>query len=232
MPIAFLSLDRTRPRCRDWGDAGCTRTLIPALVAVLFSGVLFLMRGAGWYCIPVQLSLTPETARPSAFDECNGMRLLIEYVRGRLAQAPRDLMPQVGGRIYERARDVAKLTQTKVFIRKGEVFFLNGALIRAHDSVNIEVMISDIFLMPSQIVSEDGLVSPLHKAYYFIQQMLVEPQCKGRWQNSFYSCLIDVPSNLQEKIQKAEQSGALQKALGIIRQEIKSYKPAELADGQ
>lgn len=116
---------------------------------------------------------------------------------------------------------MAKLTQTRAFIRKGEIFFLNGALIRAHNSVDIEIMISDTFLMPSQIVSEDGLVSPLHKAYYFIQQMLVEPQSKDRWQNSLYSCLVHVPSDLQEKIQEAEQSGNLQKALGIIRQEIK-----------
>lgn len=149
------------------------------------------------------------------------MRLLIEHVRGRLAQAPRDLTPQVRGRIYERARDVAKLTQTRAFIRKGEIFFLNGALIRAHNPVNIEVMISDTFLMPSQIVSEDGLTSPLHRAYYFIQQMLVEPRLKDRWQNSLYSCLVDVSPGFRERLQEAEQSGNLQNALGIIRHEIK-----------
>ncbi|WP_152276459.1 flagellar biosynthesis repressor FlbT [Methylorubrum populi] len=116
---------------------------------------------------------------------------------------------------------MAKSSQTRVFIRKGEIFFLNGALIRAHDSVNIEVMISDTFLMPSQIVSEDGLVSPLHKAYYFIQQILIEPGFKDRWRNSLYACLVNVQSDLREKVQEAEQAGNLQKALGIIRQELK-----------
>ncbi|GAA0269594.1 flagellar biosynthesis repressor FlbT [Methylorubrum aminovorans] len=119
---------------------------------------------------------------------------------------------------------MAKANQTRVFIRKGEIFFLNDALIRAHDSVNIEIMISDTFLMPSQIVSEGSLVSPLHKAYYFVQQMLIEPVFKDRWQNSLYACLVDVPLDLREKVQEAEQAGNLQKALGTIRQEVKNLR--------
>ncbi|AWI88354.1 flagellar biosynthesis repressor FlbT [Methylobacterium sp. DM1] len=128
---------------------------------------------------------------------------------------------------------MAKLNQTRAFIRKGEIFFLNGALMRAHDSVNIEVMISDTFLMPSQIVLEDGLVSPLHKAYCFIKQMLIEPGFKGRWRNSLYVCLVNAPSDLREKVQEDEQAENLQKVLGTLRQEIKKIREStELADGQ
>lgn len=117
---------------------------------------------------------------------------------------------------------MAKSNQTKVFIRKGEVFFLNGALIRAHDSVNVEIMISDTFLLPSQIVSEDNAVSHLQKAYYFIQQMLIEPNFRNQWQNRLDASLAGLLPEIKSLIQEAVMANELQRSLGIIRQEIKN----------
>lgn len=45
MPIAIPSPDRMRPRGRDGGDAGCTRTFAPAGVAALGSALA--SKGAG-----------------------------------------------------------------------------------------------------------------------------------------------------------------------------------------
>ncbi|GEL44583.1 hypothetical protein MEX01_51740 [Methylorubrum extorquens] len=98
---------------------------------------------------------------------------------------------------------------------------MNGALIRAHDSVNLEIMISDTFLLPSQIVSEDSSMSYLQKAYYFAQQMLIEPQLRDEWRNKLDASLLRLSTDLEKRIQEATQVGDLQKVLGIIRQELK-----------
>ncbi|ACK86455.1 flagellar biosynthesis repressor FlbT [Methylorubrum extorquens] len=116
---------------------------------------------------------------------------------------------------------MSKSNHTKAFIRKGEVFFLNGALIRAHDSVNVEIMISDTFLLPSQIVSEDTAVSHLKKAYYFIQQMLIEPGFRNQWQNRLDDSLTSLPTETKNIIQEAVKANELQKLLSMIRHETK-----------
>ena len=116
---------------------------------------------------------------------------------------------------------MAKTSQTKAFIRKGEVFFLNGALIRAQDSFGMELMLADTFLLPSQIVSEETAVSHLQKAYYFAQQMMIEPSRKGDWQNRLESCVVELPSDTQKKIWRACQENDLQKVLATIRSELK-----------
>jgi flagellar biosynthesis regulator FlbT len=116
---------------------------------------------------------------------------------------------------------MAKTSQTKAFIRKGEVFFLNGALIRAHDSFSMEIMLADTFLLPSQIVSEETAKSHLQKAYYYAQQMMIEPSRKADWQNRLESSVVKLPSSSQKKIWRACQEDNLQKILTVIRSELK-----------
>ena len=116
---------------------------------------------------------------------------------------------------------MAKTSQNKVFIRKGEVFFLNGALIRAHESFNMEIMLADTFLLPSQIVSEETATSDLQKAYYYAQQMMIEPSQKGDWQNRLEGCVVELPSATQKKIWRACQENDMQKVLATIRSELK-----------
>jgi flagellar biosynthesis regulator FlbT len=116
---------------------------------------------------------------------------------------------------------MAKTSQTKAFIRKGEVFFLNGALIRAQDSFSMEIMLADTFLLPSQIVSEETATSDLQKAYYYAQQMMIEPRRKDDWQNRLEGCVVKLPSATQKKIWRACQERNLQKVLTTIRSELK-----------
>lgn len=116
---------------------------------------------------------------------------------------------------------MAKTSQTKAFIRKGEIFFLNGALIRAQDSFSMEIMLADTFLLPSQIVSEDTAKSHLQKVYYYAQQMMIAPNQKGDWQKCLDDCMTNLPSATQKKIVKSLQENSLQKTLGIIRSELK-----------
>lgn len=116
---------------------------------------------------------------------------------------------------------MAKTNQTKAFIRKGEVFFLNGALIRAQDSFNMEIMLADTFLLPSQIVSEDTAISHLQKAYYYAQQMMIAPDQKEKWRKCFDDCMVNLLPVTQKKIWRSLQENSLQKSLGIIRAELK-----------
>jgi len=116
---------------------------------------------------------------------------------------------------------MAKTNQSNVFIRKGEVFFLNGALIKAHDSFGMEIMASDTFLLPSQIVSEATSKSNLQKAYYYAQQMMIEPEKKDIWQKSLDNCIASLPSNTQKKIWRACKENDMQKAICTIRVELK-----------
>ena len=153
-------------------------------------------------------------------DQSRGLGDVI--ANGRLAQAPWDLTPRISDRIYGRVGNMAKPNQNKVFIGKGEVFFLNGALIRAHDAFNMELMLSDTFLLPSQIVSESTSKSPLQKAYYYAQQMMIEPAQKDGWQKRLDGCLVDLSSDVQKKVWRAMQEGRLQKVLAIIRAELKN----------
>jgi flagellar protein FlbT len=123
---------------------------------------------------------------------------------------------------------MAKTSQTKAFIRKGEVFFLNGALIRAQDSFGMEIMIADTFLLPSQIVSEETAKSHLQKAYYYAQQMMIEPSRKVNWQSRLEGSVVELPSATQKKIWRAHQENVIQNILVIIRAELK--KEAALLD--
>jgi len=116
---------------------------------------------------------------------------------------------------------MAKTSQTKAFIRKGEVFFLNGALIRAQDSFNMEIMLADTFLLPSQIVSAETAKSHLQKAYYYAQQMMIEPSLKDDWQSCLEDCVVKLPSATQKKIWRACQENNLQKVITTIRSELK-----------
>ncbi len=47
----------------------------------------------------------------------------------------------------------ADTTPTRIVLKKGGTFFLNGALIRAHDAFGAEIHLAEALLLPSQILS-------------------------------------------------------------------------------
>lgn len=85
----------------------------------------------------------------------------------------------------------------------------------------MEIMLADTFLLPSQIVSEETAKSHLQKAYYYAQQMMIEPSRKGDWQNRLDGCVVKLSSAVQKQIWRACQEDNFQKVLTTIRSEIK-----------
>lgn len=119
-----------------------------------------------------------------------------------------------------------KPSTRSITLKKGEKFFLNGALMRVDGPVKIEICTADSMLLPYQILEEKDASVPLHKIYYSIQQALIEEGNKNKWISKAYS-LLGAPEfandrlSLEEVIMDAEK-GDLIKALRQLRNIIKS----------
>ncbi|ACA19464.1 flagellar biosynthesis repressor FlbT [Methylobacterium sp. 4-46] len=79
---------------------------------------------------------------------------------------------------------------TRAFIKKGARFFLNGALMRASDSVTLDIHAVDVLLMPSHLIEADEVRTPLQRLYYLVQQMLIEPGRMAEWQEAYRALLV------------------------------------------
>ncbi|MFE1601514.1 flagellar biosynthesis repressor FlbT [Methylobacterium sp. ID0610] len=77
----------------------------------------------------------------------------------------------------------------RAFIKKGARFFLNGALMRASDSVTLDIHAVDVLLMPSHLIDAEEVHTPLQQLYYCVQQMLIAPERKAEWQEGLRSCV-------------------------------------------
>ncbi|ACL60365.1 flagellar biosynthesis repressor FlbT [Methylobacterium nodulans] len=80
-------------------------------------------------------------------------------------------------------------TPMRAFIKKGARFFLKGALMRASDSVTLDIQAVDVLLMPSHLIEAEEVRTPLQQLYYFVQQMLIAPERKAEWQEGLRACL-------------------------------------------
>jgi flagellar protein FlbT len=72
----------------------------------------------------------------------------------------------------------------RAFIKRGARFFLNGALMRASDSVTVEIHAADVLLMPSHLIEPEAVRTPLEQLYYCVQQMLIEPERRSYWHDA------------------------------------------------
>lgn len=118
-----------------------------------------------------------------------------------------------------------KPSTRSITLKKGEKFFLNGALMRVDGPVKIEICTADSVLLPYQILEEKDAIAPLHKMYYCVQQALVDEKNR-KWWLAQASELLSTPefakdqASLEFSIEAAEK-GDLIDALRKLRSVIK-----------
>ena len=126
----------------------------------------------------------------------------------------------------------AESAPTRIVLKKGGTFFLNGALIRAHDAFGAEIHLAEALLLPSQIMSVETARTPLQRLYYCVQQALIEPAAAEAWRAAFTAGLpplLDLHSGVGpvqrdslERVAALVEAGRLIEALSALRRAIKA----------
>ncbi|MCF4129174.1 flagellar biosynthesis repressor FlbT [Methylobacterium sp. SyP6R] len=126
----------------------------------------------------------------------------------------------------------AETTPTRIVLKKGGTFFLNGALIRAHDAFGAEIHLAEALLLPSQILSAEAARTPLQRLYYCVQQALIEPEAAATWREAFtaglppvldpHSTVGPVQRDSLERVAALVEAGRLIEALAALRRAIKA----------
>jgi flagellar protein FlbT len=118
-----------------------------------------------------------------------------------------------------------KPSTRSITLKKGEKFFLNGALLRVDGPVKIEICTADSVLLPYQIMEEKDAIAPLHKFYYYVQQALIDGKNKKWWLAQASQLLsapeVDKDQASAEAAVKAAEKGNLIDALRQLRSAIK-----------
>jgi flagellar protein FlbT len=112
-----------------------------------------------------------------------------------------------------------------ITLKKGEKFFLNGALMRVGGPVKIDICTTDSVLLPYHIIEEQNISTPLHRVYYCIQQALIEEKKSIHWlamagDLSNSDELKEFKNLIEEPLMVARQ-GRMLEALLQIRETIK-----------
>jgi flagellar biosynthesis repressor protein FlbT len=126
----------------------------------------------------------------------------------------------------------ADTAPTRIALKKGGTFFLNGALIRAHEAFGAEIHLAETLLLPSQILSVEAARTPLQRLYYCVQQALIEPEAAESWRAAFSAALpplLDpssavgpVQRDSLERVATLVEAGRLVEALAALRRVIKA----------
>lgn len=121
----------------------------------------------------------------------------------------------------------------RAFIKRGARFFLNGALMRASDSVTVEIHAADVLLMPSHLIEPEAVRTPLEQLYYCIQQMLIEPERRSYWHDALRQDLeaglaADQREALKPVLQLVERD-RLQSAMAQLRKLIRADRATSSA---
>ncbi|MGX7708840.1 flagellar biosynthesis repressor FlbT [Methylobacterium sp. Gmos1] len=126
----------------------------------------------------------------------------------------------------------AETAPTRIVLKRGGTFFLNGALIRALDAFGAEIHLADSLLLPSQILSAETARTPLQRLYYCVQQALIEPAAAQSWRAAFsaglaplleaHSALGPVQRDSLERVAALVEAGRLIEALAALRRMIKA----------
>lgn len=119
-----------------------------------------------------------------------------------------------------------KPSTRSITLKKGEKFFLNGALMRVDGPVKIEICTADSVLLPYQILEEKDARVPLHKIYYYIQQALIDNKNSNIWISRVFDVMI-VPELANDQVSlgsvvNAAEKGDLIDALRELRSIIKN----------
>lgn len=126
----------------------------------------------------------------------------------------------------------AATAPTRIVLKKGGTFFLNGALIRAHDAFGAEIHLAEALLLPSQILSAETARTPLQRLYYCVQQALIEPEAAETWRAAFSEGLRSLLAPLSaagpvqrdtlDRVAALVEAGRLIEALSALRRAIKA----------
>lgn len=118
----------------------------------------------------------------------------------------------------------------RAFIKKGARFFLNGALMRASDSVTLQIHAVDVLLMPNHLIEAEEVRTPVQRLYYLVQQMLIEPGRMAEWQEAYRSCLAagaGLPDEASlHPILRLVERGKYQSAMAQLRKVMRAPKEA------
>lgn len=120
----------------------------------------------------------------------------------------------------------SKPSTRSITLKKGEKFFLNGALMRVGGPVKIDVCTTDSVLLPYHIIEEEDAATPLHRLYYYVQQALIEEKRRTHWLSMAINIsdsqdLEELRNSIKEPLKSVRQ-GAVIEALLQIREIIKT----------
>jgi flagellar protein FlbT len=62
-----------------------------------------------------------------------------------------------------------------VFLKSGEKFYLNGAVLRVDRKVGLELLNEATFLMESHVMTPEQTTTPLRQLYFVVQSMMIDP---------------------------------------------------------
>lgn len=76
-------------------------------------------------------------------------------------------------------------SKMKFSLKAGERIFVNGAVLRAENRVKISLLNDASFLLEAYVMPVDQATSPLRRAYFLIQAIILSPTDKKLMQSQF-----------------------------------------------
>ena len=64
----------------------------------------------------------------------------------------------------------------KIHLKKGEKFFVNGAVIKSDQKCSIELLNNVAFLLETHVMQPDAATTPFRQLYFVVQTLLMNPE--------------------------------------------------------
>lgn len=100
-------------------------------------------------------------------------------------------------------------------IRKGEKFFLNGAVVEAVNRTQIRLLNDAHFLLESHVMQEKDATTPLRQLYFVAQAMLMNPSESSQIKKLY----VSMSANFQKIIRTPVLSEAVRMATEYVQQD-------------
>ena len=104
----------------------------------------------------------------------------------------------------------------QIHLKKGEKFYVNGAIIRAEHRCSIELLNNVNFLLESHVMRQERADTPIKQIYFTVQTMLISPEDASTARESYW--------RLSDSLHSTIQVPLLIKALLISDSCVKNHK--------
>jgi flagellar protein FlbT len=122
-------------------------------------------------------------------------------------------------------------------LKANERIFINGGAFRVDRKVAIELLNDVVFLLDSQVMSEDQATTPLRRLYFAVQSMMLEPRsadqsrrdverlCRGLATSAEGGAMHDALVEVEDLVERNRPYDALKRIRTLFERETAKRQP-------